>query len=96
MVVVVVTQNGGRTAWTAELASSGPVDRVEVVVNGSIVDTLPGLAEAGHQSLRGEVEPGIGEPHPDPALLVARPGHLPVFLSWNLIQFWHLSRNSFP
>jgi TolB protein len=46
----------GRAEWTAELASAGPVDRVEVVVNGAIVETLPGLAEAGRRSLRGAVD----------------------------------------
>lgn len=47
---------GGRTEWTAELASAGPVDRVEVVVNGAVVETLDGLAAAGRRSLRGAVD----------------------------------------
>ena len=47
---------GGRVAWTAEVASAVPFDRLEVVVNGEVVETRPGLAEPGRQSVGGEVE----------------------------------------
>ena len=50
-----VVEGGRRVTWTAEVASAVPVDRVEVVVNGVVVDAQPGLAEAGRQSVGGTV-----------------------------------------
>ncbi len=45
----------GETAWTLELASTGPVETVEILVNGEIVETRPGLAAAGSERLEGSV-----------------------------------------
>ncbi len=50
------TVGGGRqVSWSAMLASAVPVDRVEVVVNGQVVDTRPGVAEAGRRTVGGTV-----------------------------------------
>ena len=46
---------GGTAEWTADLASAVPVDRVEVVVNGRVVATEPGLSEPGRRSYRGTI-----------------------------------------
>ena len=52
---------GGAVEWTADLASAVPVDRVEVVVNGRVVATEPGLSGPGRHSYRGTVTlPGAG------------------------------------
>ncbi len=46
----------GATEWTLELSSAVPVDRVEVVVNGRVVETLPGLeGGATQRAYRGTV-----------------------------------------
>jgi TolB protein len=45
----------GEAVWTAMLASAGPVDRVEVVVNGRVVEIRAGLAEPGRKAYRGTV-----------------------------------------
>ena len=47
--------DGGEVEWTATLASAVPVDRVEVVVNGRVVATEPGLGEPGRREYRGTV-----------------------------------------
>ena len=52
---------GGEAEWTATLASAVPVDRVEVVVNGRVVETQTGLSEPGRRTYRGTVTlPGAG------------------------------------
>ena len=45
----------GRAEWSVDLASAGPVERVEIVVNGRVVHTEAGLDEAGSLSARGTV-----------------------------------------
>ena len=47
------TVASGRVEWTARLASAVPVDRIEVVVNGRVVETLPGLERPGQRTVRG-------------------------------------------
>ncbi|MDT0630117.1 CehA/McbA family metallohydrolase [Rubrivirga litoralis] len=47
--------SGGEVRWAADLASAVPVDRVEVVVNGRVVQTVPGLAAPGRREIRGTV-----------------------------------------
>ena len=47
---------GGVTEWSLDLASAVPVDRVEVVVNGEVVATEPGLDAPGRRSYRGTVD----------------------------------------
>ena len=47
--------SGGEVMWTAELASAVPVDRLEVVVNGRVVETETGLSEPGRRTYRGAV-----------------------------------------
>ncbi|WP_412069219.1 CehA/McbA family metallohydrolase [Rubrivirga sp. IMCC43871] len=44
---------GGQAEWTLDLASAVAVDRVEVVVNGVVVEVREGLAEPGRRSYRG-------------------------------------------
>lgn len=46
---------GGEVMWTLDLATAVPVDRVEVVVNGRVVETEAGRAEPGRQSYRGTI-----------------------------------------
>ena len=47
---------GGDIPWSVELASAVPVDRVEVVVNGVVVEVREGLAEPGRRSVRGALD----------------------------------------
>lgn len=48
-------------SWTLTLAAAGPVGQVDLLVNGEVVETVPGLDEAGRRELAGEVEiPGGG------------------------------------
>jgi TolB protein len=46
----------GTTRWTLDLRSPIPVEQVELVVNGQVVETLPGLDQAGARSHSGTVE----------------------------------------
>ncbi len=45
----------GEAAWTLEIASSGPVERVEILVNGQVVETLPGLEGPGSARREGSL-----------------------------------------
>ena len=48
---------GRRTArWTLTLASTGPVETVELIVNGAVVESFPGLAAPGARELGGELD----------------------------------------
>lgn len=47
---------GGRQRWALDVVSIRPVDRVEIVVNGEIVETLPGFAGDGQRQYEGEVD----------------------------------------
>ena len=44
---------GGEAAWTLTLAHTGPVEQVDLIVNGEAVDTVAGLAESGVRELSG-------------------------------------------
>ncbi len=46
----------GRRAWTLDLASVRPVDRVEIVVNGQVVQTLEGFEGMGSRSYAGTLD----------------------------------------
>lgn len=50
------TVPGGRASWTLELASAVPVERVEVLVNGEVAWSGPGLSAPGRKSLSGTLE----------------------------------------
>ena len=43
----------GEASWTLTLASTGPVEQVELLVNGAVVETARGLDEAGVRELGG-------------------------------------------
>ncbi len=45
----------GEAAWSLELASTGPVERVEIIVNGEVVETLSGLEAAGSTRREGSL-----------------------------------------
>ncbi len=45
----------GSHDWSIELISVRPVDRVEIIVNGQIVQTLKGFAGDGRKSFTGKV-----------------------------------------
>jgi len=46
----------GRRAWTLELASVRPVERVEIVVNGRVVQTLEGFDGKGSRTYEGALD----------------------------------------
>lgn len=46
----------GRAAWSAEVASAVPFERLEVVVNGEVVATEAGLEAPGRRAYSGEVD----------------------------------------
>lgn len=46
----------GRQAWSIELVSVRPVERVEIVVNGQVVETLEGFGGAGGKRYAGTVD----------------------------------------
>ena len=46
----------GRVPYRATLMSAVPVDRIEVVVNGTVVATHDGLAEPGQRTVEGSVD----------------------------------------
>lgn len=50
-----VVQQGSRN-WSIELISVRPVGRVEIIVNGRVVQTLEGFAGNGRRTYRGRVE----------------------------------------
>ena len=52
---VVSTANGNRLQWSLMLASAMPVEKVEIVVNGEIVETREGLDAAGRRTYQGEI-----------------------------------------
>ena len=43
----------GEASWTLTLASTGPVEQVELLVNGAVVETVRGLEGAGVRELAG-------------------------------------------
>jgi TolB protein len=49
----VVKPSSGSTSWELQVASGLPFERVEILVNGEVVWTGPGLTEAGAQTHRG-------------------------------------------
>ena len=50
----------GAGGWTLTLAHTGPVGQVDLIVNGEVVDTVAGLAEAGVRELSGSVSLPVG------------------------------------
>lgn len=46
----------GRRRWSIDLYSVRPVGRVEIIVNGKVVQTLDGFAGGGHKAYAGAVE----------------------------------------
>ncbi|MEO8448979.1 MAG: CehA/McbA family metallohydrolase [Gemmatimonadota bacterium] len=51
----VIPRGKGKTPWSLTLSSSVPVERVELIVNGAVASTLPGLTEPGSRLYRGEL-----------------------------------------
>ncbi len=45
----------GPQSWSAQLSSTVPVDMLEIVVNGSVVQTLDGVAAGGSRTFTGQV-----------------------------------------
>lgn len=45
----------GAVSWRLTLASAGPVEQVDLLVNGEVVETRAGLSEAGRRELSGEL-----------------------------------------
>ena len=50
-----VAAPAAKAAWTLTLASPTAVERVEILVNGRVVETRPGLDAAGTKAYRGEI-----------------------------------------
>ena len=47
---------GGTVPYVVTVASAMPFDRVELLVNGEVVETGPGLADTGTTTLSGELD----------------------------------------
>ena len=47
------TGQGGEAGWTLTLAHTGPVSQVDLLVNGAVVETVPGLDGPGVRELSG-------------------------------------------
>ncbi|MBM4186820.1 MAG: hypothetical protein FJ206_05840 [Gemmatimonadetes bacterium] len=56
----VVPRSPRRVAWRLEVASANAVDRVEIVVNGAVVESRPGVAAGGRASLTGTIALPVG------------------------------------
>lgn len=50
------TTSPGRRAWQAKLASTSVIDTLEIVVNGTVVERLGGVAAGGTQTYQGQVD----------------------------------------
>lgn len=50
-----VVRPDGQRAWTLDVSSTVPYERAEILVNGEVVWSGPGLAKAGTQSARGSL-----------------------------------------
>lgn len=50
-----VPAGGDEAGWTLTLASAGVVEQVDLLVNGTVIESLPGLAEPGRRELAGMV-----------------------------------------
>ena len=48
-----VARGDGEASWTLTLASTGPVEQVDLLVNGAVVETVRGLEGAGVRELGG-------------------------------------------
>lgn len=46
---------GGEAAWTLTLAHTGPVEQVDLIVNGEVVDSVSGLDGSGVRELAGSL-----------------------------------------
>ena len=46
----------GAAAWTLDLATATSVDTVDIIVNGRVVASQPGMASPGQRSYSGEIE----------------------------------------
>ena len=59
-----VPRGSGEARWTLTLASAGAVEQVDLLVNGAVVESLPGLAAPGSGSSRGPSlsRPAAGSP----------------------------------
>ncbi len=51
---------GGEAAWTLTLAHTGPVEQVDLIVNGEVVDSVSGLDGSGVRELAGSLSPPAG------------------------------------
>lgn len=52
----VVEANSGSVAWTATVHSALPFEKLEIFVNGNVLETLDGNAEAGSKEYQGTIE----------------------------------------
>jgi TolB protein len=50
------TTSPGRRGWQARLASTSAIDTLEIVVNGTVVERLGGVAAGGTQTYQGQVD----------------------------------------
>ncbi len=56
----VVPRGSGTQAWTLSVHSAVPVDTVEIVVNGAVVERLAGFAAPGSKSYSGTIQLPVG------------------------------------
>ena len=56
----VVAHGEAEAGWTLTLASAGAVERVDLIVNGSVVESLPGLGKAGVREIQGTLGLPLG------------------------------------
>jgi TolB protein len=56
----VVPASGGEVSWDLTVASAIPFERVEILVNGEVAWSSPGLPEAGAQTYRGTMKTPSG------------------------------------
>jgi len=56
----VVDSVNGQVTWTADVYSALPFDRLEIYVNGAIVETLEGTTQAGRKSFQGSLQAPVG------------------------------------
>ena len=50
------TVEAGRRGWSLETVSVRPIDKIEIIVNGKVVETLQGFSGRGRYKLSGTVE----------------------------------------
>ena len=52
----VVDSSGGMVSWSANVHSALPFERLEIFVNGTVVETLEGNTQAGSKSFQGSLQ----------------------------------------